>query len=58
MTHTERRLDHALTEWVKEYTHSNPNATDDEVLAGLRLRMDAKIAATFKAAFPKIMGPI
>ena len=57
MTTTERRLDHALTEWVKEYTHANPGKPDAEVLAGMRLRLDAKIAATFKAVF-QIMGPV
>ena len=55
-SHTERRLDHALTEWVKERTHANPAASDAEILADLRLRMDAKVAATFRAAFPPIMG--
>jgi hypothetical protein len=57
-THTERRLDAALAEWVKEQTHAQPGVDDAAVLADLRLRMDAKLAATFKAEFPPLMGPV
>jgi hypothetical protein len=56
-TYTERRLDAALAEWVKEQTHARPGVDDAAVLADLRLRMDAKLAATFKAAFPTITTP-
>ena len=57
-SHSERRLDHALTEWVNELTHANPAASDAEILADLRLRMDAKLVATFRAAFPPLCGPV
>lgn len=55
-SHTERRFDHALTEWVKEQTHARPSDSDAAILADLRLRLDAKLAATFRAAFPPVMG--
>jgi hypothetical protein len=57
MTHTERRLNRALEEWIVEVAHSAPTASDETVLAEIRMRIDAKIAATFRNRFPKVMGP-
>lgn len=54
-SHTERRFDHAFTEWVKEQTHANPSDSDEAILADLRLRLDAKLASTFRATF-SVMG--
>jgi hypothetical protein len=57
MTHTERRLNRALEEWLVEVVHADPTASDETVLAEIRLRIDAKIAATFRKRFPKVMDP-
>ncbi len=58
MTHTERRLDHTLADWIAEQFHAAPaGATDAEILANIRLKMDAKVSAIFKAKYPPIMGP-
>lgn len=58
MTHAERRLTHQLEDWMQEQFHAAPpGSSDAEILAEIRLRLDAKVATIWKRKFPAIMGP-
>jgi hypothetical protein len=59
VTHTERRLDHMLADWIGEQFHAAPaGLTDAEILAAIQARLASKAEAIFRKRYPPIMGPV
>jgi exoribonuclease II len=58
MNHSERRMTHALTDWIVDYAVTHPLKDEAAILAELKLQLATKAEAIFRAKFPPIMGPI